>query len=162
MELKKYDMVTLTKTIDNLVLRGITKNCRGVVIQTGEKVYRVLFMNPSNYGNGIFTTVEKSDVDYISAFPVLFRAELDEFLLKADLNDETDKFIPCDVKEYDKVELIVEKNEYAKEGVHKGMTGCVTASYAIKNRWSVIFSEEGTGKDIAELCVRREDFRVIE
>lgn len=162
MGLKKYDMVTLTKNIDTLVRRGIEQGCGGIVIQATEKSYRVLFLNPSNYGDGIFATVDKSDVDYISAFPVPFRAELDEYLSNADLNDETSKFIPCDVKEFDKIELIVEKYEYAKEGVHKGMTGCVTASYAIKNRWPIIFSEEGTGKDVAELCVKREDFKVIE
>ena len=162
MKLKKYDMITLTKNIDTLVRRGIEQGCGGIVIQEVKNACRILFMNPNNYGDGIFATVDKSDVDYISAFPVSFRAELDEYLSKADLNDETKKFIPCNVKEYDKVELIVEKYEYAKEGVHKGMTGCVTASYAIQNRWSVIFSEEETGKDIAELCVKREDFKVIE
>ena len=30
------------------------------------------------------------------------------------------------MKEYDRVELIVEKEKYAKEGVHKGMDGFVT------------------------------------
>lgn len=27
------------------------------------------------------------------------------------------------MKEYDRVELIIEKQEYAREGVHKGMDG---------------------------------------
>ena len=66
------------------------------------------------------------------------------------------------MKEYDRVELIVEKEAYAKEGVHKGMTGCVISSYAINNQWLIIFSEDGTGKDIADICVDREDFKVIE
>lgn len=155
-------MVTLIKNVDNLVRRGITEGCGGIVVQIDEKAYHVLFMNGSNYGNGIFATVGKSDVEYLSIFPVHFRAKLDEYLSSVDINDESDAFISCDVKEYDKVEMIVEKPEYSKEGVHKGTTGCVMASYAIRNRWLVIFSEEGTGKDIAELCVKREDFKVIE
>ena len=78
------------------------------------------------------------------------------------INDETATFILCDVKEYDKVELIVEKPKYAIEGVHKGMAGCVMSSYAINNQWLVVFSEDGAGKDIAEICIDREDFKVVE
>lgn len=74
---------------------------------------------------------------------------------------EKTSFIPCDVKEYDKVELIVEKPKYAAEGVYKG-TGCGISSYAINNRWLIIFSEDCIGKDIADTCVDREDFKVIE
>lgn len=91
-----------------------------------------------------------------------FQSQLEDYLASVDINNETDTFILCDLKEYDKVEMIVEKPKYAIEGVHKGMTGCVTSSYAIKNEWLIVFSEEGTGKDIAELCVAREDFKVIE
>lgn len=98
---------------------------------------------------------------YLSTFPMQFQTQLEDYLASVDINDETDMFILCEVKEYDKVEMIVEKSKYAIEGVHKGMTGCVMSSYAIKNEWLIVFSEEGTGKDIAELCVSREDFKVI-
>ena len=37
------------------------------------------------------------------------------------------------MKEYDKVELIVEKEKYAKEGVHKGMDGFVTQEILMVN-----------------------------
>ena len=160
--LKKFDMVILIKTVDNLVQRGITKGCGGVIIQVNEKDYRVMFMNGNNYGNGIFATVNESDVQYLSIFPAQFHLQLEEYLGKVDIYDETDKFIACDVKEYDKVELIVEKPKYVIEGVHKGMVGCIISSHAIHNQWLIIFSENGTGKDIAEICVEREDFKVIE
>lgn len=155
-------MVTLKKTVDNLVRRGITQGCGGVIIQVNEKDYRVMFMNGNNYGDGIFATVSEGDVQYLSSFPMKFQSQLEDYLVGVDIYDETDKFISCDVKEYDKVELIVEKPKYVIEGVHKGMTGCVMSSYAIKNEWLIVFSEKETGKDIAELCVAREDFRVIE
>ena len=160
--LKKFDMVTLTKTVENLVQRGITQGCGGIIVQVNEENYRVMFMNGNNYGNGIFATVSEKDVKYLSEFPMRFQNELEEFLQGVDINDETGIFIPCDVKEYDKVELIVEKPKYAIEGVHKGMIGCVMSSYAINNKWLIVFSEDGTGKDIAEICVDREDFKVIE
>lgn len=160
--LKKFNMVTLIKTVENLVQRGITQGCGGIIVQVNEENYRVMFMNGNNYGNGIFATVSEKDVKYLSEFPMRFQNELEEFLQGVDINDETGIFIPCDVKEYDKVELIVEKPKYAIEGVHKGMIGCVMSSYAINNEWLIVFSEDGTGKDIAEICVDREDFKVIE
>jgi hypothetical protein len=60
------------------------------------------------------------------------------------------------------VELIVEKPKYAIEGVHKGDRGCVISTYAVDNHWEIIFSERGTGKDIAQICVAREDFKIID
>ena len=162
MMLKKFDMVTLIKTVENLVRRGITQGCGGIIVQVNEENYRVMFMNGNNYGNGIFATVSERDVKYLSDFPMQFQNELEEYLQGVDINDETATFILCDVKEYDKVELIVEKPKYAIEGLHKGMTGCVMSSYAINNEWLIVFSEDGTGKDIAEICVDREDFKVIE
>lgn len=162
MELKKFDMVTLIKSVDALAQRGITQGCGGIIVQVNEKNCRVMFMNGNNYGNGIFATVSESDVKYLSTFPMQFQTQLEDHLASVDINDETDRFILCEVKEYDKVEMIVEKPKYVIEGVHKGMTGCVMSSYAIKNEWLIVFSEEGTGKDIAELCVAREDFKVIE
>ena len=162
MKLKKFDMINLIKTVDNLAQRGIMQGCGGVIVEVGEKNYRVMFMNGNNYGDGIFATVRESDVKYLSDFPMQFQNELEEYLQSVDINDETGAFILCDVKEYDKVEMIVEKPKYAIEGVHKGMTGCVMSSYAINNQWLVVFSEDGTGKDIAEICVAREDFKVIE
>jgi len=162
MELKKFDFVNLIKNIDNLTQRGIMQGCGGVIIQVNEKDYRVMFMNGNNYGDGIFATVSESDVKYLSGFPKQFQSVLEEYLQSVNIYDETGKFLSCDVKEYDKVELIVEKPKYAIEGVHKGMMGCVISAYAIKNKWLIVFSEDGTGKDIAEICVDREDFKVIE
>ena len=162
MKLKKFDMVNLIKTVDNLTQRGITQGCGGIIVQVSEKDYRVMFMNGNNYGDGIFATVSEDDIKYLSEFPMQFQNKLEEYLQSVDINDATGTFIFCDVKEYDKVELIVDKPKYAIEGVHKGMTGCVISSYAIKNEWLIVFSEEGTGKDIAELCVAREDLKVIE
>ena len=160
--LKKFNMVTLIKTVENLVQRGITQGCGGIIVQVNEENYRVMFMNGNNYGNGIFATVSEKDVKYLSEFPMQFQNGLEEYLQSVDIYEETGTFIPCNVKEYDKVELIVEKPKYAIEGAHKGMMGCVMSAYAINNQWLVVFSEEGTGKDIAEICIDREDFKVVE
>ena len=71
--LKKFNMVTLIKTVENLVQRGITQGCGGIIVQVNEENYRVMFMNGNNYGNGIFATVSERDVQYLSDFPMQFQ-----------------------------------------------------------------------------------------
>ena len=63
------------------------------------------------------------------------------------------------LKYLDCVELIVEKEEYAKEGVHKGMFGAIMSEEKIGDEWQVIFSEFYTGKDIADISVHEKDLR---
>ena len=45
------------------------------------------------------------------------------------------------MKEYDRVELIVEKEKYAKEGVHKGMDGFVTQEILMVNGLYVLTTQ---------------------
>ena len=65
------------------------------------------------------------------------------------------------MKYLDLVELIAEKEEYARHGVHKGMFGAIMSEEKIGDKWQVIFSEFSTGKDIADLLVREDDLLVI-
>ena len=64
------------------------------------------------------------------------------------------------MKYLDLVELVTEKEEYAKQGVHKGMFGAIMSEEKIGDKWQVIFSEFYTGKDIADLLVREDDLIV--
>lgn len=64
------------------------------------------------------------------------------------------------MKEYDLVELIIDRKRYNKEGVFKGMFGAVMSEFPINGEWLVIFSEFHTGKDIADICVKEEDLKV--
>lgn len=43
------------------------------------------------------------------------------------------------MKEYSRVRLIVEKEKYAKGGVHKGMDGIILDSRNIDGQWLVSF-----------------------
>lgn len=63
------------------------------------------------------------------------------------------------LKYLDCVELIVEKEEYARYGVHKGMFGAIMSEEKIGDEWQVIFSEFYTGKDIADISVHEKDLR---
>ena len=61
----------------------------------------------------------------------------------------------------DPVEVIVEKEEYTKEGVHKGMQGWITEPENIDGYWLVNFPQCGEKKDIATIPVREEDLKVV-
>lgn len=158
MKLKLYDSVKLIDEIDSLKANGIKKNCTGNLVEIYEDEGLVLFLNDLDYGDYAFAVVKLNQLEYVGNNDDI-KDEILTIIKEADKKKTS--FLPCDVKEYDKVELIVEKPKYAIEGVHKGMTGCVMSSYAIKGKWNIIFTENGTGKDIADICVAREDFKII-
>ncbi len=58
------------------------------------------------------------------------------------------------MKEMDCVEVIVEKEEYAEEGVHKGMQGWICYDVFCDGTWLVNFPQCGEKDDIATLSIR--------
>ena len=65
------------------------------------------------------------------------------------------------MKELDCVEVIVEKDKYARDGVHKGMQGWICDSRNIDDSWLVNFPQYGEKEDIAEISIKEEDLKVI-
>ena len=65
------------------------------------------------------------------------------------------------MKEMDCVEVIVEKEEYAKEGVHKGMQGWICDPRCIDSSWLVNFPQCGDKEDIATMSVKEQDMKII-
>ena len=65
------------------------------------------------------------------------------------------------MKVMDCVEIIVEKNKYAKEGVHKGMQGVIWEQEGKNGCWIVLFPQCGDKEDIADLYVNEEDLRLL-
>lgn len=65
------------------------------------------------------------------------------------------------MKEMDCVEVIVEKEVYAKEGVHKGMQGWICLDDNRNNTWLVNFPQYGEKDDIAEIPIKEEDLKNI-
>ena len=61
----------------------------------------------------------------------------------------------------DHVEVIVEKEQYARDGVHKGMHGWITEPENIDGYWLVNFPQCGEKNDIATIPVREEDVKVV-
>ncbi len=65
------------------------------------------------------------------------------------------------MKEMDCVEVIVEKEKYVKDGVHKGMQGWICLEQRTAGYWLVNFPQYGEKDDIAEISIREEDLKVI-
>ncbi len=66
------------------------------------------------------------------------------------------------MQEYDHIEVIVEKEAYAKEGIHKGMQGWICDPRSIGGTWLVNFPQCGAHRDIAEIPVQEQDLKTIE
>ena len=66
------------------------------------------------------------------------------------------------MKEMDNVEIIVEKEEYAKYGVHKGMQGWICDDRNIDNSWLVNFPQCGEKEDVAEIPIKEDDLKLID
>jgi len=65
------------------------------------------------------------------------------------------------VEKMDCVELVVEKNKYIKDGVHKGMQGWICDDRCIQGCWLVNFPQRGEKNDIATIPIQEEDLREI-
>ena len=65
------------------------------------------------------------------------------------------------MKEMDCVEVLVEKEKYAKEGVHKGMQGVIWESESKDGAWVVLFPQYGEKEDVVDLYISEEDLRVL-
>lgn len=61
----------------------------------------------------------------------------------------------------DCVEVIVEKENYARDGVHMGMQGWICLEQGVKGYWLVNFPQCGEKDDVAEIDIREEDLKVI-
>ena len=62
----------------------------------------------------------------------------------------------------DNVQVIVEKDVYARNGVHKGMYGWICLDDCVDGYWLVNFPQYGEKDDIAEISIKAEDLKVVE
>lgn len=65
------------------------------------------------------------------------------------------------MKEYDCVELTVEKERYAKYGVHKGMQGWICDEQRVEKYVLVNIPQYGDHEDIATIAIHEKDLVVI-
>ncbi len=65
------------------------------------------------------------------------------------------------MQEMDNVQVIVEKDKYARDGVHKGMYGWICYDRCINGSWLVNFPQLGENDDIATIGVHEDDMEVV-
>ena len=65
------------------------------------------------------------------------------------------------MKELDNIELIVEKEKYTTEGVHKGMQGWICYDSCVDGCWLVNFPQYGEKGDIATISIHENDMKII-
>ena len=65
------------------------------------------------------------------------------------------------MKMMDCVKVIVEKEKYAKEGVHKGMQGWICLEDNSNGTWLVNFPQYGEREDIAEISIKEDDLILL-
>ena len=65
------------------------------------------------------------------------------------------------MKEMDCIEVTVEKERYAKEGVHKGMQGWICDERNIDSSWLVNFPQYGEKNDIATISIDEKDMSLL-
>lgn len=64
------------------------------------------------------------------------------------------------MKEADRVRLVVEKEKYVREGVHKGANGTICDPRNINGQWLVSFREQDGFMELACIPVKEEDLEV--
>ena len=159
----KFDFVELINDNEELRAKNIFKGTHGVLISyistTDEWI--VMFLDSYNCGTYAVAKAMTKSLKYSSQMPEEWINEFKEQISHQDFYSHTE-LKPPKFKELDHVMLISDKPAYTKKGVKKGMTGCVMFDYAIKSQWSVLFSENGTGRDIAQIEVHEDDLKLID
>ncbi len=159
--MRLYDDIELIEEIEELSKKEIHKGCFGTIVNIDGDIYTICFFNPKNKGEYAFAKVNKKYISFVIRPVEYIIRETEEFVARVNPEEHT-HFTKCDVKEYDIVELLVEKPRYAKEGVHKGAIGTVIQPYAIQNRWGIAFSQvRGDWIEDVEINVDRKDFKII-
>lgn len=66
-----------------------------------------------------------------------------------------------DMREFDCVEVITERDRYVREGVHIGMQGWICFDECSAGYWLVNFPQYGAKKDIATISIKEDDLKII-
>lgn len=159
--MEKYDVIELIQDVDYLNNKNILKGFCGNVISIENKNCCVMFFNKLNLGEYIITNVDVQFLRVIGKLSNKIIKELEEKIDNFKIN-KVEKFSVPLFQKLDYVEVIVEKEQYAHDGVHKGMRGFIMEEQKILNYYNVVFSDPQTGLDIANLNILEDDLKKIE
>ena len=159
MKLEEYDGVHLNREVEELAACGIHKGCRGVIIKLGEKRSLVLFYNPEDLGDYAYAWANNDDLEYYRKLLDHIKKEMMQKMATEDFTKKL-RFEETHLREYDLVRVLVEKEQYIKCGVHKGMEGTILEPEKIDGGWVVYFSDE-TGADTIACHIKEKDLELV-
>ena len=159
----KFKTVKLKKLNAEYKKLDLNVGTLGIIISESDGKALTMFINSLNKGDFLVANVNKSDLQVTDiVLPNNICAELEEYIEKNAnkiVNKTTFKKIPFD--ECDYVQLIVEKRQYAKFGLHKGATGVVASNKATTNKILVDFGIDSQDFD-GFVCVDFEDIKKVQ
>ena len=138
--MKKYDIVKLKDNYENF--NNIEANNIGIVLKSNNNdKSTILFLNPKITGDYLVLDVDNSFLEQQKEnLPPQIIKTIDGLISNNKISLKKQQFKNMKFEEYDIVRLTVEKEKYAKHGIHKGETGIVAENYMIKNDILVDFS----------------------
>lgn len=138
--MKKYDIVKLKDNYENF--NNIEANNIGIVLKSNNNnKSTILFLNPKITGDYLVLDVDNSFLEQQKEnLPPQIIKTIDSLISNNKISLKKQQFKNMKFEEYDIVRLTVEKEKYAKHGIHKGETGIVAENYMIKNDILVDFS----------------------
>ena len=137
--MKKYDLISL-KNDTPYKKYGVEKNMHGLIIDVLQNHAQILFFNPRNNDEFTLIYVNKSDIALDKeVLPENIKSMLDMNIKKLK-SKENFVFTTPKFKLFDKVELVVEKDKYAKLGLRKGEIGFIIDDIIIDNRIEIDFT----------------------
>lgn len=144
--MKIYDNVELNTELEELAVRGIHKGCTGIIFEKKADICFVYFRNNKNRGDYACININQKYLDFWMKEPDEYIVNWERFKASGKFKTEF-KINPF--KEFDWVEVLVEKEEYAKEGLHKGMFANVAFNDAINDMLGVIFpGDDGRDREV--------------
>ena len=149
--MKKFDIIKLTDAT-NYKNHNLKEGTFGIVLNIENKKIETMFFNPQNKGDYMVLKIKSSEVDLVE--------HLDEnFLKKYNIDFEKltknakNFFLPQEIKLFDRVKLVCDKEKCKKYGIDRGEIGIVIDDHAIMNNVEVDFvnHESTIGVNINDL-----------
>ena len=159
--MKKFDLVRLVNA-DAYDKNGLSKDLRGIVLESTFDEAKVLFFNPQILGDRAVVTVSCGDLACeTAALPDGIKDELTRACIKN--TDEKDCFLKPKIKYLDTVRLLVDKERYNKLGAFKGAEGCVVDEMIVDGFVLVDFTDMDSNGRVLDDCIpiKIEDLEVI-